>query len=170
MRTSKLLTISVTVALLFFSSCGGSSDEGSNDTGNSSTETNTPKQEAVSDIGIGPITHVEIGDEIDEQLAMQGKEIFEGKCTACHQFDERYVGPALAGVTKKQKPEWIMNMILNPDRMVKENATAKKLLMQFNAPMANQGLTQDQARSVLEYFRKYNSEKFGSKDSEGKTK
>jgi len=159
MRTTKLLTITVSVALLFFSSCGGSSDQGSNDTGSSSnTETNTPKKESVSDIGIGPITHVEIGDEIDEQLAMQGKEVFEAKCTACHQFDERYVGPALAGVTKKQKPEWIMNMILNPEEMTKKDPTAKGLLGEYMTQMTMQDVTEEDARALLEYFRKYDAE------------
>ena len=47
-----------------------------------------------------------------------------------------------------------MNMILNPEQMVKEDATARKLLMEYNgAPMANQNLTEEQARQVLEYFR-----------------
>jgi hypothetical protein len=47
-----------------------------------------------------------------------------------------------------------MNMILNPDQMVKEDPLAKDLLLEFNgSPMANQGLTEEQARAVLEYFR-----------------
>ena len=47
-----------------------------------------------------------------------------------------------------------MNMILNPDGMIKEDALAKDLLMEFNgAPRANQGLTEEQARSILEFFR-----------------
>jgi len=47
-----------------------------------------------------------------------------------------------------------MNMILNPEVMVKEDPLAKELMAEFNgAPMANQGLTEDQARSILEYFR-----------------
>ena len=37
--------------------------------------------------------------------------------------------------------------------MVKENPAAKQLLAEYIAPMANQSLTQDEARAVLEYFR-----------------
>ena len=45
-------------------------------------------------------------------------------------------------------------VILNPEQMIKEDPIAKKLLMEFNgSPMANQNLTQDEARQVLEYFR-----------------
>jgi len=40
--------------------------------------------------------------------------------------------------------------------MVVENAKAKELLMEFSAPMANQNLTEDEARAVLEYFRTKN--------------
>jgi hypothetical protein len=47
-----------------------------------------------------------------------------------------------------------MNMILNPEQMVKEDPIAKKLLVEYNmAPMANQNLTEEQARKILEYFR-----------------
>ena len=50
-------------------------------------------------LGVGPITTVEVGDEIDEALAAEGKTIFEAKCTACHQLtDQKVVGPGLAGV------------------------------------------------------------------------
>ena len=45
-------------------------------------------------------------------------------------------------------------MILNPEVMVKEDPVAKALLIEFNgSPMANQGLTEDEARKILEYFR-----------------
>jgi len=109
----------------------------------------------MDDKGVGPIKSIEIG-ELDTALAGKGKAIFKAKCTACHKMSKRFVGPALKGITKKQSPEWIMNMILNPEVMVKENATAKALLEEFNAPMANQGLTEDEARAVYEYFRTKN--------------
>ena len=55
---------------------------------------------------------------------------------------------------QRRSPEWIMNMILNPEVMVKEDPIAKQLLIEYNgSPMANQNLTQEQARSILEYFR-----------------
>ncbi|MFO7674425.1 MAG: c-type cytochrome, partial [Lutibacter sp.] len=74
-------------------------------------------------------------------------------CSACHKISKRVVGPALAGITERRTPEWIMNMILNPEKMVVENAAAKKLLEEYLAPMANQNLTETEARVILEYFR-----------------
>jgi hypothetical protein len=57
----------------------------------------------------------------------------------------------------RRSPEWIMNMILNPEQMVKEDPIAQQLLVEYNmAPMANQGLTEDQARKIVEYFRTLN--------------
>jgi hypothetical protein len=47
-----------------------------------------------------------------------------------------------------------MNMILNPEKMIQQDPIAKQLLIEANlAPMANQHLTEEQARKVLEYFR-----------------
>jgi len=46
-----------------------------------------------------------------------------------------------------------MNMILNPDEMVQKDPIAKALLAEYLSPMANQNLTEEQARAVLEYFR-----------------
>ena len=104
--------------------------------------------------GVGPITNVEVGADIDKTMADKGKAIFESKCTACHNpTDEKKVGPGLHKVTERRKPEWIMNMALNPENMVQNDPTAKELLATYIAPMANQHLTEEEARSVLEYFR-----------------
>ena len=107
--------------------------------------------------GIGPIKHVELGD-IDDALATEGEETFTKMCTACHKMDARHVGPAMADVTERRTPEWIMNMILNPDEMTKKDPDAYALIAEYIAPMANQSLTEDQARSILEYFRKYDNQ------------
>ena len=105
--------------------------------------------------GVGPITSVELG-AIDEALVEKGKEIYKTNCTACHKIGKRAVGPALKGVTERRSPEWIMNMILNPDEMVEKDPTAKALLEEYLAPTANQSLSEEDARAVLEFFRTKN--------------
>jgi mono/diheme cytochrome c family protein len=108
----------------------------------------------MQDKGVGVVKEVELDPEINVELAAQGEVIYEEKCTACHKPTEKFIGPAPKGVLDRRTPEWIMNMILDPELMVKENATAKKLLMEYNgSPMANQNLTEEEARAVLEYFR-----------------
>ncbi|NKI27036.1 cytochrome c [Arenibacter sp. 6A1] len=104
--------------------------------------------------GVGPIKSVSLGAEIDTDMAKQGEEVFKQMCMACHRVGKKFIGPAPDGILKRRTPEWVMNMILNPDGMVKEDPLAKELLQEFNgSPMANQGLTEDQARAVVEYFR-----------------
>ncbi len=117
----------------------------------SSIQKNTTAESAV-DKGIGPITEVTLG-KIDATLAAKGKELFKAQCSACHKITKRVVGPALAGVTDRRSPEWIMNMIMNPEEMVAKNKVAKELLAIYIAPMANQNITKDEARALLEYFR-----------------
>jgi cytochrome c len=103
--------------------------------------------------GIGPVRSVTLGP-IDPAMAEEGRVLFETLCTACHVLDERRIGPALRDVTQKRSPEYIMNMILNPTEMVERHPVAKQLFADHNfAPMANQNLTEDQTRKVLEYLR-----------------
>ena len=109
----------------------------------------------MSDKGIGPIKIIKLG-EIDQALVTEGEAIFKAKCSACHKISKRFIGPGMKGVTQRRTPEWIMNMILNPEVMVQKNPLAKQLLAEYNAPMANQNLTEDEARKVLEYFRTKN--------------
>ena len=104
--------------------------------------------------GVGPITSLTLDAEIDQAMAKQGEEVFNQMCTACHRVGKKFIGPAPNGILERRTPEWVMNMVLNPEVMVKEDPLAKDLLMEFNgSPMANQGLTEEQARAVLEYFR-----------------
>jgi cytochrome c551/c552 len=102
--------------------------------------------------GIGPIRSVTLND-IDSALAEKGKELFAVKCSACHKMGERYVGPALADVTERRTGAYIMNMILNPEEMIQTHPEAKALFAKFMTPMANQNLTEDEARAVLEFLR-----------------
>lgn len=108
--------------------------------------------------GVGPISHLELEEKIDADMAAAGKKTFNNLCAACHKMDKRLVGPPMADITKRRTPEWIMNMILAPDRMVKEDPTAIALLDEYKAPMANQNVSEQDARALLEYFRKYDAE------------
>jgi mono/diheme cytochrome c family protein len=103
--------------------------------------------------GIGPIKGEIAAGPVDHSMAERGEKIFEEKCSACHKLEERYVGPALGDVTKRRTPAYVMNMILNPEGMYTRHPEAKKLLAEFLTQMPNQGLTQDEARAVLEHLR-----------------
>lgn len=104
--------------------------------------------------GIGPVKEIKL-EGLNEDLAKEGKKTFDVKCTACHKMGEKYTGPMIKGVTQRRAPEWIMNMILNPNEMVEKDTIAQELLGEFLVKMPFMDITQEQARGVLEYFRYY---------------
>ncbi|NNF18750.1 MAG: cytochrome c [Flavobacteriaceae bacterium] len=156
------------VSLLLFAACGGKTEEKKDGfnverqkqestTSNPEAETDRVKASELVDLknkGVGGITKVELPTEIDQAMAAEGEAIFKQYCMACHRVGKKFIGPAPNGILKRRSPEWIMNMILHPEQMVKEDPIAKDLLIEFNgSPMANQGLSEEQARAILEYFR-----------------
>lgn len=155
------------IAILTLISCGGK-EEKKNDSiqiGQKPAATETPKEEPaatekpsemvdLTNKGIGPIKRIELGATVDQAMAAKGMEVYKTKCLACHKPDKKFIGPAPTGIFERRTPEWIMNMILNPEEMTQKDPLAKALLMEFNgSPMANQNLTEEEARQVLEYFR-----------------
>lgn len=142
---------------IFATSCGGESkpsfaDELAGNSGDNKEEASVNNNDA-NNIGIGPIKeNVTLGD-VDNALADKGKTLFEANCAACHKLDKKFIGPALKGVVDRRNPAWIMNMILNPEVMVNEDPIAKQLLAEYISPMANQNLSEEEARAILEYFR-----------------
>ncbi len=104
--------------------------------------------------GVGPYKNIKFSDDIDTKLAAAGEAKYSAICTACHMAEQRMIGPALKGVYDKRSPAWVMNMIKNPNRMLKEDPIAKALLKEYNnAIMLNQNLTDEETRAVAEYLR-----------------
>lgn len=155
----KLLTLLALSALVV--SCGEKKEEKKEGFEMNRTKKEVKAVEASEDIpidmdnkGVGPVTSVSFADEIDTELAAAGQAKFQAICTACHMAEQRMIGPALKGVYERRSPEWVMNMILNPDGMLKEDPIAKALLKEYNnAIMLNQNLSEEEARSVAEYLR-----------------
>ncbi|MEB8346070.1 cytochrome c [Flavobacteriaceae bacterium KMM 6898] len=108
----------------------------------------------LSNKGVGPVKSISFDATIDADLASKGEAKFNAICTACHMAEQRMIGPALKGVYDRRSPEWVMNMILNPDGMLKEDPIAKALLKEYNnAIMLNQNLSEEDARALAEYLR-----------------
>ena len=146
--------------LLGWAACGGAETA----PGTSAEPATTPgglSQEQL-DKGIGPISQVDLGSGIDAALVAKGEEIYTLKCSACHKLDEAFTGPPLGQVLAQRTPEYIMNMMLNPDEMVQKHPEVKALLAQYFVPMPNQNLTEDDARAVLEYLRDNQTEATGT--------
>ena len=139
------------IIVTMLASCGGGTEQKTAQPASKAPVTND--QDPMTNKGIGPVKELVLG-ELNPAMAAEGEEIYKKMCSACHKPTEKFIGPAPKGIMERRSPEWIMNMILNPEEMVKSDPIAKKLLAEFNfAPMANQHLTEEQARKVLEYFR-----------------
>ena len=141
----------VLIAALVLMNCGGGETEAAKEAAAPKLSPEGLTQEQLKH-GIGPIGALTLGPQ-DDALAATGAEVFELKCVACHKIDERLVGPPLAGITTKRSPAFIMNMILNPDEMVKKHPEVKAMLAEFYVPMTFQNVTEDDARAILEYLR-----------------
>ena len=111
------------------------------------------KADPMSDKGIGPVKSVVIDEKIDTEMAKRGEALFQLKCSSCHKLADDYIGPALGEVSTRRSPEWIMNMILNPEEMIEKNALVQALLETYPSRMVSMGLDEKAAREILEYLR-----------------
>ncbi len=154
-------TLVLMIAAIVLVSC--SSADGQKVPANAAKTAAKPAKAGISDFelkhGIGPIKEELKLAPLNNALAKSGEKTFETKCFSCHRLDDRYVGPPLRDVTKRRTPEFIINMILNPDEMTKRHPETKKLLAEYMTPMTFQNVSRDEALAILEYFRKAAAEK-----------
>ncbi len=143
----------ITLTLMIWS-CGGAEQRGE------SPETSDSvllKQEEVHGT---EVKEVALSTPLDQAMVKEGQGIYDMKCASCHKLtEERLVGPGWGGVSKKRKPEWILNMITNVDMMLEKDAEAQKLLEECLVRMPNQNINDKEARSVLEFMRHNDGEK-----------
>lgn len=140
---------------LALAACGGGSDQ------TQSSGTTTEQPAASADVstydpkrGEGKFDHVELGASLDVAMAKDGETVYGVKCSSCHKStDEKLVGPGWKGVTIRRKPEWIMNFITNPDPMIDKDPEVQAQLEICLVRMPNQGLSDDEARHILEFMR-----------------
>lgn len=96
---------------------------------------------------------------VDATLARQGEQLFQQKgCVACHGFGKVVRGPDLNGVTMRRTQTWMEHQILHPEVMTKEDPIARRLFAQYSLQMTNLGLTETQARAIIEFLKRKNRE------------
>ena len=151
----KLKFVIVLTLGLAMASCGG--DKAKSDEQKAAPEkkvdATTASSAPMSNKGIGPVSSISLGD-IDQAMVAEGETVFKAKCTACHKISKKFVGPAMKGVTERRSPEWVLNLLLNTDEMLKKDPITIALLKEHNnAIMNNQNLSEDEAKAVAEYLR-----------------
>ncbi len=153
----KLINLTFLTLLIFtglmLSGCGG------NGNGNGSSQSQSGAQGSglsnfEKEHGIGPIQERLTIADFNLEKAQRGQDIFESKCAACHQMDSRLVGPPIKGLTERRSAEFIMNIILNPNEMVRNHPEGQKMMQEYMMVMPYQNVSEDEAREIYEYFRK----------------
>jgi len=149
----KVLLLSGALILLYSCSNNGAENKSADKTAPS---TETPAAtDSKTDKGIGKFQDVKLDPKLDGAIAAKGQTIYDMKCGACHKLtDEKLVGPGWKGVTSRHTPEWIMNFATNVDEMLNKDPKAQAMLEVCLVRMPNQNLTDQDARSVLEFMRK----------------
>lgn len=151
------LFLATMFGLLLLCSCKNEKSNTDQDFSTPSAHEKTAEAEAESydpKRGLGKFSTVELGASLDQAMAAEGLKTAEVKCTSCHKpTEEKLVGPGWKGVTKRRAPEWIMNFITNPDPMIDKDPELQAQLELCMIRMPNQGLNDQEARSILEYMR-----------------
>ncbi|WP_256009694.1 c-type cytochrome [Desertivirga xinjiangensis] len=123
-------------------------------------ETPSVQQPAVTDIkakndskGIGKFSSF-TGKPIDPENVQKGQAVFLSKCVTCHTLNTNaLIGPGLKGVTKIRTPEWILNIITNPEEMSRIDPLAKALLKEYKAVMPYQAISEEEAVQIFDFLR-----------------
>jgi hypothetical protein len=154
MKQHIFFAIAATI-ILGLSSCGESGDSGAPKADKFKAEApSTSDYDPNRGLGRHSDENLEIG-ALDPTKADLGEKIAGVKCASCHKYTEdRLVGPGFAGVTQRRTPHWIMNFITNPDPMIDVDPELQAQLELCLVRMPNQGLSDDDARNVLEFMRK----------------
>ena len=155
MRT-KYLFASIALASLLAAGCGSNKQPAAGN--NENPPPNLMKEAEMSkgdNKGIGKFKDVQLSHPLDEGMVAKAQPLFDSKCFACHKLtDEKLVGPGWKGVTDRRTPEWILNFITNTDVMLDSDLVAQKMMVTCLVRMPTQGLTDEQARDLLEFMRK----------------
>lgn len=144
-----------TMSLAVACGSGDNKDATSSETSSSSTATTDNPDASTDPKGVGPHQNVVLTHPLDEKMVADGQRIASVKCESCHKLtDEKLVGPGWKGVTDRRTPEWIMNFVTNVEEMLQKDTAAQNMLEACLVKMPNQGLSESDARSVLEFMRK----------------
>ena len=153
--------LSLFLALSFLYACGNQNGSNSSSaTDNVSNASGNANPSYDPQRGEGKFSKVKVENTIDEKVVLNGSKVYAVKCSACHKLtSEKLVGPGWKDVTKRYKPEWIMNFVTNTDAMLNKDPKAQAQLEICLVRMPNQNVSDDDARNVYEFMRKNDSKK-----------
>lgn len=82
-----------------------------------------------------------------------GKDLFDKQCSGCHTVGGGDSGgPDLKGVTERRSEEWLESIIIEPDKMTKDQAR-QELIKKFGYEMPNLGISHDDALKIIAWLK-----------------
>jgi protein SCO1/2 len=93
----------------------------------------------------------------DLQLADEGGQKFQSRCSACHTIGGGdSIGPDLANVSARRERTWLVNYIIEPDRLLAQHdPVAMTLFARYKTVrMPNLSLTLEDTEKVIKYIQK----------------
>jgi mono/diheme cytochrome c family protein len=91
--------------------------------------------------------------------AQTGEELYSTKCAGCHTIGGGdLAGPDLIGVTERRDTEWLVRVIVEPDKLTAENdPIQKELIAKYGFQMPNLGVTEEEALKIIEYLKQFSA-------------
>lgn len=149
-----IFIVATLMLAIVIGSCGGDSKPTSSSNPPSLVKSDPPSYDPTRGEGKYDETNVVAGP-LDKAMAAKGETIAATKCNSCHKHtEEKLVGPGWKGVTERRTLHWIMNFITNPDPMIDKDPEVQAQLEICLVRMPNQNLSEDEARSIVEFMRK----------------
>ncbi len=100
---------------------------------------------------------VDTFDQLEEEavtLTAKGEQLFNKHCVECHSKSGDGPWPDLRNVTERRRPEWIIEMILDPQGMTEKDPAARQLLIEHEEyQMFTKDLKKEDAEAILEYLK-----------------
>ena len=96
-----------------------------------------------------------VSASVSAQNAEEGEKLYKANCTACHQIDNKLIGPALRGVSDKYSEEWLIKWIKNSAEMIAAgDPDAIAIWEEYNkSPMtAFPYFSDDDVKNILAYI------------------
>jgi len=89
-----------------------------------------------------------------------GRKLFNDKCTACHKFDKKLVGPPLEGVSQKHKATWLRAWLKNSNEFIKSGDEHANLVYnEYNKIPCLTNLNEKDTEKVLAYIDNFPTKK-----------
>ena len=160
-RTLAFVVVVLSLGAVLSAGCGGGKSENQPPPSSQPSPANPPADTGAAMPAESPYDKGPRAAEspVDLALATQGEKLFQTKgCMVCHAFGKKVTGPDLAGVTHRRTKTWLEHQILHPEVMTKSDPIAHELLKKHTIQMPNQKLTEDEARAVIEFFKRKDKE------------